>query len=83
MLEHQVHELVAVDQPEVLTGPAEVYRILGKRPEGDEQAQLRSSGGQRTGELLDLGSTNGTDRPLALNLDAPDEIELATFGLKG
>lgn len=40
MLDYEVHELVAVDQTEILAGTPEMYGVLGVGAECDEQPEL-------------------------------------------
>ena len=52
VLEDQVDEVVAADQPEVLAVAAKVLCFLGERARGHEQAKLGSSWGKCAREFL-------------------------------
>jgi hypothetical protein len=51
VLEHEIDELVAVNEPQVLACAAEILSILRVGAERDEQAQLGSAWRERAGEL--------------------------------
>ncbi len=67
VLENEVHEFIAADQPQVALASGEVACLVGEGAEGDEEAELGAchfpvQGGHN-------GSTDGPLGALDLNLD--------------